>query len=77
MTFYIAVHRNFNTIDVGVFPNTKEIFCIARQHELLTIHNTEKKWLVHVNFKIQVVFLEFEPGPPAWKLTKRATKPNL
>ena len=43
MTFCIAVHRNFNTIDVGVFANTKETCCIARQRELLTIHNTEKK----------------------------------
>ena len=40
MKFCIAVHRNFNTIDAGVFANTKEACRIARQRELMTIHNT-------------------------------------
>ena len=52
MTFCIGVHRNCNTIDVGVFADTKETCCIARQHKLWTIRNTEKKWLVYVNFNV-------------------------
>ena len=76
MTF--CKHRNFNTIDVAVFANTEETCCIARQRELLTIHNTEKKndLSMLISISNSSGFLGIQTRAPEWKLTKRATKPH-